>query len=479
VDHPREPRSLADDEQFAARLGDLDRGLVRDADPGPQNRAVEGPGQPSHGGSAPPGRTKRPPLAAPPPHRGGSRRTPLPPSIASPFDAPSATGAATPPPQQAPTRDQPAVLRPFVDLFPPDTPVEKPAVTIGGPAAAASEERTESQPPARANAVTGSADTGYESFYGFHEPPFSLSTDPHVFFHSTPHDAVGQQLLSAVRQRAGLVVLTGETGTGKTTLCRTVIEQMDRRTLTSFVTDPFVSAEDLLKTILVDFGVTSRAQLARGDATRHELGTTLLSFVDSLSQLQATAIVIIDEAQNLPPDVMEQIRMLAEAGDASSLVQVVLVGQPSLTARLRRREYAALRQRAAVRATLTPLPADEIDGYIVHRLTGAGTTPRVHFEQPALDRIYRLSRGVPRLINLICDRALARGFQASANVIGAALIDAAAEDIDLAEPPSPYHALLSNAAAVAALAICMLLGAGLAAWTFHDAFTRALALWRR
>jgi general secretion pathway protein A len=258
-----------------------------------------------------------------------------------------------------------------------------------------------------------------------------------------------------------------------------VIEQLDRRTLTSFVADPFVSAEDLLKTILVDFGVTSRAQLARGEATRHELGTTLLSFVDSLSQLQATAIVIIDEAQNLPPDVMEQIRVLAEAGDASSLVQVVLVGQPSLIARLRRREYTSLRQRAAVRATLAPLPADEIDGYIVHRLTAAATTPRVHFDQSALDRIYRLSRGVPRLINLIGDRALARGFQASVNVIGAPLIDAAAQDIDLGEPPSPYHAVLSNAAAVAALALCMLLGAGLAAWTFHDAFTRALALWRR
>src|SRR5262249_30066297 len=157
---------------------------------------------------------------------------------------------------------------------------------------------------------------------------------------------------------------------------------------TSLVTDPFVTGEDLLKTILVDFGVASRQELARGDATRHELSTTLLSFVESLAPLQASAIVIIDEAQNLPPDVLEQVRILAEAAAASSLLQVVLVGQPGLNTLLRRRAFKTLQQRVTVRCTLLPLPPDEVDGYIMHRLGVAGGR-RVEFDHRAIERIYR------------------------------------------------------------------------------------------
>ena len=193
-----------------------------------------------------------------------------------------------------------AARRPLKDLFPPESAVSPPTI----------------EPPAVGETAT------YEDFYGFQEKPFSLSTDPRFFFHSTPHDAVSQQLLTSVRKRVGLVVVTGEIGSGKTTLCRTLIEQLDRRTLTSFVTDPFVSGDDLLKTILVDFGVASRDELARGNATCHELSTTLLSFVESLAPLQASAVVMIDGAQNLTADVLEQVRILSEAGEASTLLQV-------------------------------------------------------------------------------------------------------------------------------------------------------------
>ncbi len=473
VDDPREPRSLADDPRFLASLSELDRGLTGDEPFGSQNRASSVTGTRPSGATGQP-RPIHPPPVGPPPAQRGPRRMPLPPSIVSPFDAMALNDPHAQPERRFDLPDKPAALRPLIDLFPPEAPHEEadpaaPAKPRIGPAVV-----HPSQIPAPS--ATGAAT--YENFYGFTEKPFALSTDPHFFFHSTLHDAVAQQLLTAVRRREGLVVLTGDIGTGKTTLCRTVVEQLDRRTLTSFVSDPFVTGEDLLKTILVDFGVASRAELARGDATSHELSTTLLSFVDSLSQLEASAIVIIDEAQNLPPDVIEQIRILAEAGEASSLLQVVLVGQPALTTLLRRREYASLQQRVTVRATLMPLPPDEIDGYIMYRLAVAGSSPRVHFNQPALERIYRLSRGVPRVINLICDRALARGFEASASVIDAALIDAAAEDLDLGEPRSGVRNIASNALAIVALAVCMLFGAGLAAWVFHDAFARALALWR-
>ena len=382
--------------------------------------------------------------------------------MVSPFDALS---LAKPSAAETGAGSTETVRRPLKDLIPPETVQE--ARHARKPESVAAIE-----PPAADQTPTS------EDFYGFDEKPFSLSTDPRFFFHSTPHDAVSQQLLTAVRKREGLVVLTGEIGSGKTTLCRTVIEQLDRRTLTSLVTDPFVSGEDLLKTILVDFGVASRQELARGDATCHELSTALLSFVESLAPLQASAIVIIDEAQDLPADVLEQVRILAEAGEASTLLQVILVGQPSLTTLLRRPEYASLQQRVTVRSTLLPLPLDELDDYVIYRMAVAGSGPRVQFDQPAIERIYGLSKGLPRVVNLIADRALARGAELSSGVIDASLIDAAAEDLDLGEPKSIGRRLASNAATVAALALFALLGAGLAALVFRETFTRALALWR-
>jgi general secretion pathway protein A len=464
VDDPCEKPSLADDPKFLASLSELDRGLT--AEDVAARPATSVPEAPTHRGPTAHAPTARPvahPLTVAPSaaETRVARRVPLPPSIVSPFDAlekPRAPERAAAPPE--------AASRPLKDLLLPETVKE------------VRRERRQSPRPSPKAIEAGVETPTYEHFYGFHDKPFALSADPRFFFHSTPHDAVSQQLLTSVRQREGLVVVTGEIGSGKTTVCRTVIEQLDRRTLTSLVSDPFVSGEDLLKTILVDFGVASREELARGDATCHELSTTLLSFVESLAPLQASAIVIIDEAQNLPADVLEQVRILAEAGEASTLLQLILVGQPSLTALLRRRENGSLQQRVTVRATLLPLPPDELDDYVMHRMAVAGTSPRVQFDQPAIERIYRLSKGLPRVVNLIADRALARGAERSSGVIDATLIDAAADDLDLGEPKSTGQRLASSAATIAALALLALLGAGLAALVFSDTFARALALWR-
>lgn len=373
----------------------------------------------------------------------------------------------------------------LVDLVPPVAPRDE----APGPARAEApraEQRFSERPAPSRDAVPGRATAApavelpaaYEIFYGFSEKPFSLSTDPRFFFHSTPHDAVSQQLLTATRNRGGLVVLTGDIGAGKTTLCRTVIEQLDRRTLTSLVTDRAVSGEGLLKTILADFGVASREELERRSATSHDLSATLLSFVESLATLQATAIVIIDDAENLPPDVLEQVRILSEAGETSSLLQVVLVGQPGLTARLRRKEYKGLHQRVTVWCTLERLPPDEVDGYVMHRIAVSSTSARVQFDQAAIDSIYRLSRGLPRVINLLCDRALAHGHELSSPLIDAAVVEAAAEDLDLGEPRPFALDLASNAVTVVALVLSALLGAAVAARLFPDAFARALAIFR-
>jgi type II secretory pathway predicted ATPase ExeA len=497
VDDPRENRPLADDPNFLASLTELDRGLdgedidlrerpsVQTPRPTPRASMPRPTAAPPPGAHAVP---QPPPILAPKRPRPSSPRVPLPPSIISPFDAlamtePQADARPLPgPPVSVPAAAESGHRRRLIDLFPPIAPGDEGTLPATAPAAADFDLRPRSPLEGRLSDPPAQPPTdvaAYEIFYGFDEKPFALSSDPRFFYHSTPHDVVSQQLLTATRKREGLVVLTGDIGTGKTTLCRTVIEQLDRRTLTSFVSDPFVTGEDLLKTILADFGVASRAELSRGSATRHELSTTLISFVESLASLQASAIVIIDEAQNLPPDVIEQVRILTEAGEASALLQVVLVGQPELNTLLRRREHKALQQRVTVRCTLLPLPANEIDGYVMHRLAVAGSGPRVEFDLPALERIFRLSMGVPRLVNLLCERALTRGCEASASVIDASLIEAAAEDLDLGEPRSIARHIASGVAKVVALALCTLAGAGLAAWVFHDAFTRALAQFHR
>src|SRR4026209_1341605 len=149
----------------------------------------------------------------------------------------------------------------------------------------------------------GAGSLTYEPFYGLREKAFSLSADPRFLFKSPAHGPAFDNLLTGIRRREGLIVLTGEIGTGKTTLCRSVLQHLDRRTFAAFVADPFVSREELLKTLLVDFGVISISDLTRGrfnGASRSDLSYPLYEFLDSLVSLQAVAVVVIDEAQNLP-----------------------------------------------------------------------------------------------------------------------------------------------------------------------------------
>jgi general secretion pathway protein A len=361
-----------------------------------------------------------------------------------------------------------------------------PAAPVAPAALVAPAVDSPAAPVAVAAIAPHDAPPSYLAHYGLCDAPFALSTDPKFFYHSTPHDRVAQRLLTAIRNREGLFVLTGDIGTGKTTLCRAVIEQLDRRTLTSFVSDPFVSAEELLKTILADFGVMSREELARGPfATRHDLSTALQSFIESLAPLQASAVVIIDEAQNLPSDVLEQVRILSDTGSESGLLQMVLVGQPGLIALLRRREHRSIDQRVSVRCELEALPDDEIGEYVGHRLAVASTATSVparaahpQFTGDAIDLIAHLSLGLPRVVNLLCDRALARAADASARSIGVDLIEIAAEDLDIGEAPSAVRGALRLAAAVIAFVLLALLGAASAAWVFHEAAGRSLTIWK-
>jgi general secretion pathway protein A len=274
----------------------------------------------------------------------------------------------------------------------------------------------------------------YEEFYGFGRAPFSLAPDPIFLYLSESHDEAIRDILQAIRRKEGFIVLTGEIGTGKTTLCRAVIDELDESTFTSLVLDPFLSVEDLLKQMLVDAGVVSRDALRSGrlaTATKHELITALHDFLLSLVPLNATCVLIIDEAQNLSPPVLEQIRVLSnlETNDAK-LLQIILVGQLGLLQALGESEIRQINQRVSLRAVLTPLTRPALEAYVSHRLAVADGEA-VLFNRAALDRLHRYSGGVPRVINLICDRALMAGAQAGTTEITAAMVSRAARVLDV------------------------------------------------
>jgi general secretion pathway protein A len=364
----------------------------------------------------------------------------------------------------------------LLDLFPPspagrDLPPGPMSGAAARPAIVRAAAARRAPPPVGHEAVT------YETFYGLNEKPFSVSTDPKFLYHSASHDQAAKELLNAIHRKDGIVLVTGEFGVGKTMLCRVVMEELDRRTLTSLLLEPIDSVEDLFKTVLVDFGVASKADLARAPVPRAELTATLRSFVASLGALQANAVIILDEAQNLPVDVLQEIPGLAGAGGESRLLQVVLAGQPVLTNLLKRPELRLLDEDVAVRSKLGALARDDIVGYVMHRLTVAGHTSRVDFDESALSRIYDLSGGVPRVVNLLCDRALSRGHEVSASVINGRLIDTAADDLDLALAASEHRGIARFLLSAVALVALMLVGAGGALWVFHDAVTRTVVQW--
>ena len=320
----------------------------------------------------------------------------------------------------------------------------------------------------------------YETFYGLTEKPFSLSTDPVFLYHSTAHDRTAQALLTSIGTRPGVVVITGPYGIGKTSLCRAVIEQLDRRTLTSFLVDPFLTVDDLLQTLLIDFGALSRDDLAGGrQPSTDQLRDTLHSFLASLASLSAGAVVLVDDAQNLPVAVLDELRALSEIREGRRLLHVVLLGEPGLVSMLKLEALRPLNAQVAVRSALGPLLSDEVGGYVMHRLGVVGNGSRVAFSEAALARLHELTGGVPRVVNLLCDRAMSRGYQASAGVIDVPHVNAAAIDLDLSVPAVETPRTLRLVVEALAFVLLMLVGAGAALWVFRDDVRRTVVQWER
>ena len=281
---------------------------------------------------------------------------------------------------------------------------------------------------------------GYEVFFGFREPPFSLAPDTRFLFDGASHAAAREQVTYALERREPLVVVTGEIGTGKTLLCRSVVGQLEHRTFLSIIHDPLLERDDLLKQMLQDFGVISKDRTRLAATSRHDLVHALQEFLLSLAPLQAHAVLVIDEAQHLQPDVMEQLRLISNVhDDAGALLQIILVGQPSLDAVLLRPELRQLKQRVSRHVRLEPLGIAELSQYIDHRLAIArdGGRPKggATFTPEALSAIWRLSGGTPRVINLLCDRSLEAAYEQQARSVDAPLIDGAAAELGIQRPP--------------------------------------------
>ena len=293
-------------------------------------------------------------------------------------------------------------------------------------------------------AATRSACLTYEPYYGLREKPFSLSADPRFLYRSRTHAPVFDALRAGIRRREGIIVLTGEPGTGKTTLCRSVLEALDRKTFCTFVPDPFVSREDLLKMLLIDFGVMSVEDLKSGRlhaASRPELSYPLYEFLKSLVPLQAYAVLILDEAQNLTPQLLEEIRILADLEGPEKLLQLVLVGQPELHDKLKDAALRQVDQRVSVRCSLDTLDEEAVPEYLSHRLMIAGGgADRPEFVPEAVELVFDNTKGNPRLLNLVADKSLHHAHLERTWVITADIVKAALEELGYMKPAPPKSA---------------------------------------
>jgi type II secretory pathway predicted ATPase ExeA len=316
----------------------------------------------------------------------------------------------------------------------------------------------------------------YESYYGFAEKPFSLTPDPKYLYRSQSHRDAFDLLQYAIQRREGFAVVTGDIGTGKTTLCRALLERIDRTTFSALVLNPFLSEEDLLKRILQDFGIISHDAAAPGRLLRvskQELIDALYDFLLGLIPLRASAVLIIDEAQNLPLPVLEQIRILSNLEtDKEKLLQIILVGQLELQTLLRSPSLRQLDQRVSIRYELKPLDREATGAYVLHRLAVAGGSASVTFTPKALDKVHKLSSGIPRLINLICDRALLAGYSLRTSRITPKMVAHAAKSLDVQSPGSAEMGWLqrrTSLGAAASVVLCSsVLGAGLTAYVYQQ-----------
>lgn len=264
----------------------------------------------------------------------------------------------------------------------------------------------------------------YEAFFSLEDAPFVLTPDPRFLLRSKGHHEILGTLLYGITSQKGLMALIGEVGTGKTTLCRALLRELPKDVQSALVLNPHLSDIELVGTILDDLGIERRG------TTKGELMTALSQHLLAAGGEGKTVVVILDEAQQMSVDALEQIRILSTLETATrKLLQIVLSGQPELEEKLKQRELRQLDQRIGIRCYLKPLSRKDTFRYVEHRMRIAGLPGALPFTRAAMARIFAYSLGIPRVINMVCDRALMAAFSARAHEINPALVKAAIKNL--------------------------------------------------
>ncbi|HPE06933.1 MAG TPA: AAA family ATPase [Smithellaceae bacterium] len=271
----------------------------------------------------------------------------------------------------------------------------------------------------------------YKKFFGFKEKPFEIAPDPAFVYLSEVHQEALAHLQYAIQEGKGFSVITGEAGTGKTTLVRKLLGNMDGNVQTCYIFNPVMNRVDFLNYICHDLGIDSDGIKSLGQSL-----TALHNYLLQCFTNDEKVFLIIDEAQSLESDLLHEIRLLTNLETAKyKLLHVILLGQPELNVTLSEPQFRPLKQRIAIRYHLRPLTLKESKEYIIYRLKRAGSKNLRIFDDGAIREIFRYSQGIPRLINIVCDNALLTGFSREQARIGGNIIQSVIRDLEVKETP--------------------------------------------
>ncbi len=306
----------------------------------------------------------------------------------------------------------------------------------------------------------------YLSFYGLRERPFNTTPDPKFLYLTPGHREALAQLIYGVQEHKGFIVLTGEVGTGKTTLLRALLQRLDGTTAVAMITNCTLPFDGLLEYMLEDFGI------GKGGATHAQRLFALNVFLIERRRAGQNTVLILDEAQTLGAPTLEQVRLLSNFETATEkLIQILLVGQPELTAKLRLPELRQLKQRIGLRCRVPPLTPAETRDYIRTRLRIAGAQDLALFTDGALELIAEYAQGIPRLVNIVCDHCLLIGYADRKRRINEGIVEEAVLYLEEGERPQRRRAVRGERPrttvrrwALGTLAAALLAGIGVVAW---------------
>jgi general secretion pathway protein A len=294
----------------------------------------------------------------------------------------------------------------------------------------------------------------YEEYFGLKEDPFSIAPDPHYIYMSPGHREALAHLLYGIERDGGFVLLTGEVGTGKTTVCRCLLDEIPETTDVAFILNPKLTAEELLATVCDEFGIG----YPDGSTSVKVFVSRINDYLLDVHARGRRAVLIIEEAQNLSVEVLEQIRLLTNLEtNQRKLLQIIMVGQPEILEKLSQPQLRQLSQRITARYHLGPLSKREVAAYVNHRLSVAGLVRGELFPRSMLGRLFRLTGGVPRLINVICDRALLGSYVQGRDRVDLKTLKTAAREVSGKNPRQHRRRIYQATAAAILLTVCAVL----------------------